>query len=71
VLRGGSRAVVWRAEGAMGLGIESPSQQFLLDIGLPVVLYLVVRPPRQSPCNKRLLVANEGVQFDDEIVFVF
>jgi hypothetical protein len=50
VLRGGSRAagsvaVVWRAEGAMELVIESSLQQFFLDVGVPVVLYVVVRPP--------------------------
>jgi hypothetical protein len=55
----------------MSLRIESSAQQFSLDVGVPVVFYLVVRPPRQPPCNKRPLVAEEGMEFDDKLVFFF
>jgi len=64
-------AVVGLAEWTMGLRVDSLAQQFSFDVGVPVVLYLVVRPPRQSSCNKRPLVADDGVEFDDEFVFFF
>jgi hypothetical protein len=63
--------IIGLAEGTMGLGVESLAQQFSFDVCVPVVLYLVVRPPGQSPRNKRPLVADEGVEFDDELVFFF
>ncbi|GLJ27523.1 hypothetical protein SUGI_0540040 [Cryptomeria japonica] len=40
--------------GAARLWVDSPAQQFSLDVGrFPVILYFIVRSPRQSPCNPR------------------
>lgn len=67
----GSVAVVGRAraESAMGPGVESPAHQFSLDVGIPVVLDLVVRPSGQFCCNQRPLVADKGMKLDDELIF--
>lgn len=46
-------SVAGRAEKPMGPGIDSPAQQFSLDVRIPVILDLVVRPPGQSCCNNR------------------
>lgn len=64
-------AAVGLAERTMGLGVESLAQQFSLDVCVPVVFYLVVRPPRQFSRNKRPLISDDGVEFDDEFVFFF
>jgi len=48
--------VVGLAEGTVGLGVESLAQQFFLDVRVPVVLYLVVSSPWQSPCFQELNV---------------
>lgn len=55
----------------MGLGVEFPAQFSFLNVGIPIVLYLVFRPPRQSTRDKRPLVTQEVVEFDYEIVFFF
>lgn len=52
-------AVVGLAEGTVSLGVESLAQQFFLHVSVPVVLYLVIRSPWQSSCNKGPLVAEE------------
>jgi len=61
----GSVVVTGFAKWEMRLRIESYAHQFFLYMRVPVVLYLVVRPPGQNPCNKRPFVAEAGVEFDD------
>jgi hypothetical protein len=50
--------------------VEAAGEELALDVGVPVVLDLVVRPPRQPPGDQRPLVAEELVELDDELVFL-
>lgn len=52
-------SVVGLAEGTMSFRVKSLAQQSFLHVSVPVVLYLVIRSPWQSSCNKGPLVAEE------------
>jgi hypothetical protein len=53
--------IIELTEGTMGLAVESLAQQFSFDVGVPVVLYPVDRPPGKSPRNKRPPVQFHGL----------
>lgn len=41
------------------------------EVGIPVVLYLVVGPARQSPSYEGPAVAEQGVEADDEVFLIW
>jgi hypothetical protein len=55
-------------EGLVRDGVDAHPGQLLLELGVPVVLDVVVRPPRQLRRDHRPPVADDGVQLDDGLL---
>ncbi|KAK4266682.1 hypothetical protein QN277_027565 [Acacia crassicarpa] len=46
-------SIIMRGEGLVGTGINALADELLAEMGIPVVLYLVVRSPRDPPRYQR------------------
>ena len=59
-----------RGEGLVGGGVDAALAELLLDEGVPEVLDLVVGAARQLRGDLRPLVAEDGVEVDDEVLLL-
>lgn len=64
------RNSIMRGERLVGTGINALADELLAEMGVPVVLYLVVRSPRDPPRYQRPPVAQEAMEAEDEILLV-
>lgn len=54
----------------MGSGIYALTDELLTQVSVPVVLYLIVRTPRNPPGYQRPSIAQEAMEAEDEIFFI-